>query len=104
MSSCNELDCFAFLHVEMEGDKQDQCIVAYNNKDGWRFKSDHLVRFGNVPGAVEFPKEATKARTYLRLYGEDKDEVQEEQLNFDFYDDKIIPFDDSDPSYDFTGF
>jgi len=105
MMECYNLDCFAFYHVQFPEGTEDQCLVAYNNKDGWRFKSDDLVRFGNVPGAVQFPEEAITATTYLRLFGDDQDEpTAKPNLNFDFYDDKIIPFVDSHSWYDFTGF
>lgn len=79
-------------------------MMAYNGKNGWRFKSDALVRFGDVPGAVEFPKESVRATTYLRLYGDGKDEVQDPTLDFDFYDDKVIPFMNEHTYYDFTGY
>ena len=83
MASCNELNCFAFYHVKMEGDKQDQCMFAFNAKNNWKFKEKHLVRFGDVPGAVAFPKEAIEGRTYLRVNhsGElDKKDAVQKQL------------------------
>ena len=78
MASCNELNCFAFYHVKMEGDKQDQCMIAFNSKNDGRFKEKDLVRFGDVPGAVGFPKEAIESRTYLRVYDDKKDAVQKQ--------------------------
>lgn len=104
MQACYDQDCFAFYHVEMEDHKKDFCMMAINNKNGWRFKSDDLIRFGNVPGAVQFSKDAKKARTYLRLFGDDKDEVQDPNLDFDYFFDKVIPFVDADTGYDFTGY